>query len=400
MATAHESMHQESVVILGSTGSIGVNTLDIISRHSYRYSVFALTGYSQIALLEKQCLCFVPVYAVVGQERDAKQLAQALKAKGSPTTVLYGKQALIDVCEAHNVDTVVAAIVGAAGLLPTMAAVKQGKKVLLANKESLVMAGRLFMQAVQAHGAKLLPVDSEHNAIFQCLPNDFTTLDEAGVSKLYLTGSGGPFRLHDHEALNHITPEQACAHPNWDMGKKISVDSATMMNKGLEFIEACWLFGARSEQIEVVVHPQSIVHSMVEYYDGSVLCQMGVPDMRTPIANCLSWPKRIESGVDRLDFTQLANLEFHAPDFNRFPCLPLAIDAINAGGTAPAIVNAANEIAVAAFLDKRIGFLNIAHVVDYTINRQCFSEPSDIDDVIAADSEARNLAEHFIASMN
>lgn len=397
---SHDSSQKESIVVLGATGSIGVNTLDIIARHHERYRVFALTGYSQIERLKEQCLTFSPVYAVVGQEQDAKLLRLALQRVGSKTEVLFGPQALIDVCEAQAASTVVAAIVGAAGLLPTMAAVKQGKKVLLANKESLVMAGSLFMQAVQKHKAKLLPVDSEHNAIFQCLPENFQSLDDAGISRILLTGSGGPFRLHGHAELQSITPAQACAHPNWDMGKKISVDSATMMNKGLEFIEACWLFGARSEQIEIVVHPQSIVHSMVEYNDGSVICQMGMPDMRTPIANCLSWPRRIESGVERLDFTRLANLEFHAPDFERFPCLQLAIDAINSGGTAPAIVNAANEVAVAAFLDNKIRFLDIARVVAEVASMQSSLEPTCIDEVIAADSEARERSSHFIASIH
>jgi 1-deoxy-D-xylulose-5-phosphate reductoisomerase len=350
--------------------------------------------------LFEQCLQFSPTYAVVADAVAAQALKGLLAATNCQTSVLYGSQALVEVAEHSDVSTVIAAIVGAAGLLPTLAAVRQGKKVLLANKESLVMAGSLFMSAVQAHGATLLPVDSEHNAIFQCLPYGFKSLDDAGVSRLLLTGSGGPFLNRSVADLQHVTPSQACAHPNWSMGAKISVDSATMMNKGLEFIEACWLFGARPQQIEVVVHPQSIVHSMVEYADGSVLSQMSMPDMRTPIAHCLSWPARIDAGVARLDFTRLAKLEFRAPDFDRFPCLRIAIEAINQGGTVPAAVNAANEIAVESFLRGRISFLNIARVVSEVANSWTQGEPSELGDVIAADQEARSLSQRYIAKLN
>lgn len=389
----------EQVTILGATGSIGVSTLDIIARHSDKFSVFALTGYSQIDKLFEQCVAHLPRYAVVANADAAAQLTQMLKVQGGKTQVLYGEQALADVAGHADVDTVVAAIVGAAGLVPTLAAAKHGKKILLANKESLVMAGGLFMAAVKHGGATLLPVDSEHNAIFQCLPAAYESLEHAGVSRVLLTGSGGPFRDRCHSELLNVTPEQACAHPNWSMGQKISVDSATMMNKGLEFIEACWLFNARSDQIEIVVHPQSIVHSMVEYADGSVLCQMGMPDMRTPIANCLSWPERIEAGVERLDFTRLSQLEFHAPDFERFPCLRIAIDAINQGGTTPAAINAANEEAVAAFLARKIGFLDIPSVVAQVANGWSHGEPSGLADVISADQEARALAQRYITTL-
>lgn len=383
---------KELVTVLGATGSIGVNTLDIIARHSDRFAVFALTGHQQIELLAEQCQTFNPAFAVVPDESRAQALCALLATCDCDTQVLAGVEALEQVASAEAVHTVVAAIVGGAGLKPTMAAVTAGKKVLLANKESLVMAGRLFMDAVAEHGATLLPVDSEHNAIFQCLPAGFTSLSAAGVDRILLTGSGGPFRTHSREQLLAVTPEQACAHPNWSMGKKISVDSATMMNKGLEFIEACWLFHAKPAQIEVVVHPQSIIHSMVEYADGSVLSQMGMPDMRTPIANCLSWPKRIEAGVERVNFATLGTLEFSAPDFERFPCLKIAIDAISAGGTLPAAVNAANEVAVAAFLDCQLSFLGIADVVSHVAEGWSDGEPSSLSDVIAADQEARRLA--------
>jgi 1-deoxy-D-xylulose-5-phosphate reductoisomerase len=390
----------EQVTVLGATGSIGVSTLDIIARHNDKFAVFALTGHSQVEKLAQQCVVHSPRFAVVANAESAKELSVRLKSLGATTDVLYGEQALAEVAGHSDVDTVVAAIVGAAGLVPTLAAAKQGKKILLANKESLVMAGSLFMAAVKQGGATLLPVDSEHNAIFQCLPTSYKSLDAAGVSRILLTGSGGPFRDRCQSELLNVTPEQACAHPNWSMGQKISVDSATMMNKGLEFIEACWLFGARSDQIEIVIHPQSIVHSMVEYADGSVLCQMGMPDMRTPIANCLSWPKRIESGVERLDFTRLSQLDFHAPDFNRFPCLRIAIEAINHGGTVPAAINAANEEAVAAFLKGQVSFLDIPRVVAEVANGWSHGEPLGLADVISADQEARILSQRYIATLN
>lgn len=390
---------KERVTVLGATGSIGVSTLDILARHQDRFSVFALTGFNQIELLAKQCQTFNPKYAVVPDDQRAEALSAFLVSSECSTEVLAGVDALEQVVCNDDVDTVVAAIVGAAGLKPTMAAVSAGKKVLLANKESLVMAGRLFMDAVDEFNAILLPVDSEHNAIFQCLPLGFKSLSEAGVDRILLTGSGGPFRTHSREQLLAVTPEQACAHPNWSMGKKISVDSATMMNKGLEFIEACWLFHAKPSQIEVVVHPQSIIHSMVEYADGSVLSQMGMPDMRTPIANCLSWPERIDAGVERVNFATLGALEFSAPDFERFPCLKVAIDAISAGGTLPAAVNAANEVAVAAFLDRQIPFLGIVDVVRQVATEWNYGEPTSLSDVIAADQEARQIAASAVAQV-
>ncbi|MDZ7924615.1 MAG: 1-deoxy-D-xylulose-5-phosphate reductoisomerase [Marinagarivorans sp.] len=388
----------EQITVLGATGSIGVSTLDVVACHSDKYRIFALTGFSQIDKLFLQCERFTPEFAVVADEVSAVALQRRLHDSQIKTQVLFGSEALVFVAEHSDVHTVVAAIVGAAGLLPTMAAVKQGKKVLLANKESLVMAGGLFMTAVAKYHAKLLPVDSEHNAIFQCLPADFKDLRQVGISRLLLTGSGGPFRTVPHEQLNNITPEQACAHPNWSMGKKISVDSATMMNKGLEFIEACWLFGATVDQIDVVIHPQSIVHSMVEYIDGSVLCQMGMPDMRTPIAHCLGWPQRIESNVHKLDFTRMSQLEFFAPDFERFPCLKIAMDAMRMGGTYPAAINAANEEAVAAFLMGRLAFIGISRVVARVADQWRGCEPSQLLDVIAADSEARALAQQYMAT--
>ena len=388
----------EQLTILGATGSIGVSTLDIVALHPDKYRIFALTGFSQINQLFLQCERFLPLFAVVADEASALLLQRQLNDKKIKTQVLFGADSLVFVAEHNDVNTVVAAIVGAAGLLPTMAAVKKGKKVLLANKESLVMAGGLFMAAVAENGAQLLPVDSEHNAIFQCLPVGYSTLAQAGISRLLLTGSGGPFRTLPRDQLNNITPEQACAHPNWSMGKKISVDSATMMNKGLEFIEACWLFGAEVNQIDVVIHPQSIVHSMVEYLDGSVLCQMGKPDMRTPIAHCLGWPQRIESGVNKLDFTRMSQLEFFAPDFERFPCLKIAMDAMRMGGTYPAVINAANEEAVAAFLEGRLAFVDISRVVDWVADKYQGREPSQLLDVIAADSEARALAQQHMAT--
>ncbi len=390
----------EQITVLGATGSIGVSTLDIVARHSDKYRIFALTGFSQIDKLFLQCERFTPDFAVVADEASALILQRRFHDSQIKTQVLFGAEALVIVAEHSDVHTVVAAIVGAAGLLPTMAAVKQGKKVLLANKESLVMAGGLFMAAVAEHRAQLLPVDSEHNAIFQCLPADFKNLRQSGISRLLLTGSGGPFRTLPREQLNNITPEQACAHPNWSMGKKISVDSATMMNKGLEFIEACWLFGANADQIDVVIHPQSIVHSMVEYVDGSVLCQMGMPDMRTPIANCLGWPQRIESGVAKLDFTRMSQLDFFAPDFGRFPCLKIAMDAMRMGGTYPAAINAANEEAVAAFLAGRLAFIDISTVVSSVADKWQGREPYQLLDVIAADSEARALSLQHIAALN
>ncbi|MEX1034050.1 MAG: 1-deoxy-D-xylulose-5-phosphate reductoisomerase [Cellvibrionaceae bacterium] len=387
---------KESVTILGATGSIGLSTLDVIARHPERFSVFALTANTQSQLLAEQCLVHRPRYAVLRDERAAEALANQLRVAGSDTEVLAGDSGLLAVAAHPEVDVVMAAIVGAAGLEPTLAAVRAGKRVLLANKEALVMAGALFMEAVRDYGAILLPIDSEHNAIFQCLPKNFHSLAQSGVRKILLTGSGGPFRTTPLAELESATPAQACDHPNWSMGPKISVDSATMMNKGLEFIEACWLFGARPDQIDVVVHPQSVVHSMVEYLDGSVLAQLGNPDMRTPIAYGLAWPERIGSGADRLDLLKHGPLEFTAPDLQRFPCLRLAMESVEAGGTAQVALNAANEVAVAEFLAGRLPFTAIATIIGKVMNRVALVEPSNIEVVQSADAEARQLARELL----
>lgn len=383
-----------SITVLGATGSIGVSTLDVVARHPNRYQVFALTGHSRIELLAEQCRQFAPRYAVVGSEAAAERLKVLITDLS--TEVLYGDGALADVASDSEVDMVMAAIVGAAGLLPTLAAAESGKRVLLANKESLVMAGDLFIQAVKRGGAELLPIDSEHNAIFQCLPADYRDVERAGVRKILLTGSGGPFRTTDLRELGAMTPDQACAHPNWSMGRKISVDSATMMNKGLELIEACWLFGVSHERIEVVLHPQSVIHSMVEYVDGSVLAQLGNPDMRTPIAHAMSWPQRMESGVASLDIISTARLDFEMPCLERFPCLKLARQAAEEGGDVPAALNAANEIAVDAFLQNRIRFTQIAEVVDGVLQGWQRNEPNGLVEVQTADATARRLAQQFI----
>jgi 1-deoxy-D-xylulose-5-phosphate reductoisomerase len=390
------------VTILGSTGSIGVNTLDVLSRHADRFQVMALTARCDVDGLFQQCLDVNPAYAVMVDAAAAEQLHLRLQAAGRMVEVLAGADALERVATLPETAYVMAAIVGAAGLLPTLAAARAGKRVLLANKEALVMAGPLFMAAVREHGSELLPVDSEHNAIFQCLPPDFATagLETCGVRRILLTGSGGPFRLTPLEQLPQVTPEQACAHPNWRMGRKISVDSATMMNKGLEVIEAHWLFGAPSAQIEVVVHPQSVIHSMVEYEDGSVLAQLGHPDMRTPIAHALAWPRRLASGTSFLDFARLATLEFQAPDLARFPCLRLAFAALEAGGTSPAILNAANEIAVQAFLERRIGFTTIAAVVEWVLKQLAVDADTTLvtlETILDADAQARSVASEWIA---
>lgn len=385
------------VTVLGATGSIGQSTIDVLLRHPDRFQAFALTAHRQKEKLLEQCLLCVPIYAVLDKEEDASWLQQALKQKGLATEVLFGSQALMDVASANQVDSVMAAIVGAAGLQPTLAAVKASKKVLLANKESLVMAGHLFMQAVEQYDAVLLPIDSEHNAIYQCLPAEQRRFDrQQGVSRILLTGSGGPFRLTPLEQLAYVTPEQACAHPNWSMGRKISVDSATMMNKGLELIEACWMFDTDCSNIDVVLHPQSIIHSMVQYQDGTTLAQMGNPDMRTPIAYGLAWPERIDSGVKALDFYQLSALEFSAPDYQRFPCLRLAEHAWKTGKTAAAVLNAANEETVAAFLDGKIAFTDIAHINEQVLEQSIFIEPHSLADVIEADRCSRQLAQSII----
>lgn len=387
----------QQVTVLGATGSIGKSTLDVIGRHPDRFAVFALTAHSRLESLYEQCCYFKPRFAVVANEADADRLWQQLAAARLPTEVLFGQQGLMDVAGHDDVDMVMAAIVGAAGLKPTMAAVTAGKKVLLANKESLVMAGNLFMQAVDESQSILLPIDSEHNAIYQCLPQQSRYFDrESGVSRILLTGSGGPFRTTALEKLVDVTPDQACNHPNWSMGRKISVDSATMMNKGLELIEACWLFDVDADDVEIVIHPQSIVHSMVQFTDGTTLAQMGNPDMRTPIAYGLAWPDRVEAGVEALDFATMADLVFSAPDEQRFPCLRLAREALASGGTAAAILNAANEVAVDAFLGHRIGFTDIARINETVLGKASFSEPADLEAVIEADFYARELARELI----
>jgi 1-deoxy-D-xylulose-5-phosphate reductoisomerase len=387
----------QRITVLGATGSIGLSTLDVIARHPERYQAYALSGYSRLGELLALCLRHAPVFAVVPGDEAAQQLQADLRAAGSSTEVLVGEQGLCQVAADPQVDAVMAAIVGAAGLRPTLAAVEAGKKVLLANKEALVMSGALFMQAVQRSGAVLLPIDSEHNAIFQCLPGDYARgLAQVGVRRILLTASGGPFRETPQAELEHVTPEQACAHPNWSMGRKISVDSASMMNKGLELIEACWLFDARPAQVEVVVHPQSVIHSLVDYVDGSVLAQLGNPDMRTPIANALAWPQRIDSGVAPLDLFAVARLDFQAPDEQRFPCLRLAREAADAGNSAPAMLNAANEVAVEAFLQRRIRFPQIPSIIEHVLNQEAVVAVPTLEAVFAADQRARSLAGHWL----
>lgn len=395
-------MALRKVAILGSTGSIGLNTLDVIRAHPDRFQVLALTAAKQIERLADQCIEFKPLIAVVANAEGAAQLSKLLQAKNISTQVLYGADALVTAVTDSGCDTVMAAIVGAAGLVPTLAAAKAGKRVLLANKEALVMSGNLFMQAMKEGGGELLPIDSEHNAIFQCLPAHFTQSPSAhlGVEELWLTASGGPFRDTPVADLSAITPEQACAHPNWVMGRKISVDSATMMNKGLEVIEAFWLFGLPLEKIKVLIHPQSVVHSMVRYRDGSVLAQMGQPDMRTPIAYGLAWPERIDAGVAQLNLTQLASLSFSEPNLNQFPCLSLAFSAAKAGGTAPAVLNAANEVAVAAFLDEGLPYLKISEVVERTLSNLNLASADSLDSILAVDVQARQLATRFINEMH
>jgi len=389
----------QKLTILGATGSIGVSTLDVVARHPDRFQIYALSGHSRVVELAEQCLTYKPRYAVVADQSSAQQLQQLLRPGSPETEVLYGVEGLCYIASAPEVDTVMAAIVGAAGLLPTLEAARAGKKVLLANKESLVMAGRLFMDAVREAGAILLPIDSEHNAIFQCLPSGYSPDHRAGVQKVLLTASGGPFRTTPLEALSAISPEQACAHPNWDMGRKISVDSATMMNKGLELIEACWLFDLSPSQIEVVIHPQSVIHSMVEYVDGSVLAQLGNPDMRTPIAHALAYPQRIDAGVTPLDFSQLADFTFTKPDFARYPNLQLAIAACNAGQGATTTVNAANEIAVQAFLQGQIGFTDIYRINAQTLDTTVDVNVHTLDEILECDRLARLQATQLIAKV-
>ena len=387
----------QQVTVLGATGSIGLSTLDVIARHPERYQVFALTGFSRLAELQVLCVQHRPRYAVVPDDRSALDLQGRLRAAGLATEVLVGEEGLCAVAADAAVDYVMAAIVGAAGLKPTLAAVEAGKRVLLANKEALVMSGALFMDAVRRHGAVLLPIDSEHNAIFQCMPGDYARgLSAVGVRRILLTASGGPFRETPVEALMGVTPEQACAHPNWSMGRKISVDSASMMNKGLELIEACWLFDAAPAKVEVVVHPQSVIHSLVDYVDGSVLAQLGNPDMRTPIANALAWPERIDSGVAPLDLFAVARLDFQAPDEQRFPCLRLARQAAEAGNSAPAVLNAANEVAVQAFLERRIRFPEIAGMIEQVLEQEPVVPLPSLDAVFAADQRARELSREWL----
>ncbi len=383
----------KQICILGATGSIGVSTLDVIARHRDQYQVFALTANHNDSLMLKQVMEFKPRFAVLADEKAAELLRQSLSKKQVSTEVLSGKEALEFVASHEQVDYVMAAIVGAAGLLPTLAAVSAGKRVLLANKEALVMSGDLFMHQAESSGAEVLPIDSEHNAIFQCLPKSIEGgLSSAGVRKILLTGSGGPFRTLPLESLASVTPEQACAHPNWSMGQKISVDSATMMNKGLELIEACWLFKTTQENIEIVLHRQSVIHSMVEYSDGSVLAQLGNPDMRTPIAYGLGWPHRIDSGVSSLDLVQVAQLDFEPLDRERFPCVELAEQAIKSGGTVTAALNAANEVAVEAFLNRQIAFVEIASVVAEVMSQYQRQEADSIDVILEQDQLARQLA--------
>jgi 1-deoxy-D-xylulose-5-phosphate reductoisomerase len=386
-------MPPRQLTILGATGSIGASTLDVVARHPDRFRVTALAAHSQVERMLEHCVRFAPRYAVMVDPRSADLLEQRVRAEGLGTRVLAGARALQTVATLPEIDTVMAAIVGAAGLEPTLAAARAGKRVLLANKEALVMAGRLFLDAVRDSGAQLLPIDSEHNAILQCLPAGAVgALGAAGVRRILLTASGGPFRTAAADQLEAVTPEQACAHPNWVMGRKISVDSATLMNKGLEVIEAHWLFGARTEQIQVVVHPQSVIHSMVEYVDGSVIAQLGNPDMRTPIAHALGWPERIESGVASLDFFAVGKLAFEPPDLKRFPCLGLAYQALRAGGSAAVILNAANEVAVESFLRGALAFNRIPALLEEVLARAGDHPVGTLEEILHADGVARELA--------
>ncbi|MDH5217846.1 MAG: 1-deoxy-D-xylulose-5-phosphate reductoisomerase [Gammaproteobacteria bacterium] len=390
------------ITILGSTGSIGVSTLDVISQHSETYSVVALTANHNVDRMYEQCLAFAPEYAVMVDADAADKLATKLTGSGySDITVLSGIEGLEKVASLDKVEQVMAAIVGAAGLRPSLAAARSGKRVLLANKEALVLSGQIFIDEVKNHGAELLPIDSEHNAIFQCMPANYNGgLTKNGITKILLTASGGPFRTKSLNELHNVTPAQACAHPNWEMGRKISVDSATMMNKGLEVIEARWLFDASADDIQVVVHPQSVIHSMVQYNDGSVLAQLGNPDMRTPIAHAMSWPKRMASGVASLNLFEIARLDFEQPDFERFPCLRLSYEALRAGGTSTAILNAANEIAVEAFLNEKIAYTAIPEVIESTLSLVSSNEASDLECILADDAKARQVAEERVAKLS
>ena len=393
-------MTQQVLTILGSTGSIGESTLDVVSRHPEKFRVFALAGHKQVEKLAAQCRTFRPEYAVVADAEHAARLDALLKRDGAATQVLHGAQALVDVASADEVSGVMCAIVGAAGLPSALAAAQKGKTIYLANKETLVVSGALFMETARANGAAVLPIDSEHNAIFQVLPRDYTgRLNEHGIRSIILTASGGPFLTADLGTFDSITPAQAVKHPNWSMGRKISVDSATMMNKGLELIEAHWLFNCPPDKLEVVIHPQSVIHSMVRYRDGSVLAQLGNPDMRTPIAYCLGLPERIDSGVGDLDFDALSALTFQKPDFDRFPCLKLAYEAMNAGGAAPCVLNAANEAAVAAFLDGQIKFTDIVKTVAHCLAQDFSDDLGNIENLLAQDAVTRRQAQEFIAAL-
>lgn len=386
------------LTILGSTGSIGCSTLDVVRHNPQQFVVTALVAGKNVMRMAEQCLEFSPRFAVMDDEASAQALKSLLRDKGSETKVLSGREAACDMAALDEVDQVMAAIVGAAGLLPTLAAIRAGKAILLANKESLVTCGRLFMDAVKQSGARLLPVDSEHNAIFQSLPETiqrqlgYADLEENGISSIILTGSGGPFRETALAELAAMTPDQACRHPNWSMGRKISVDSATMMNKGLEYIEARWLFNAPASRMEVLIHPQSVIHSMVRYMDGSVLAQLGEPDMRTPIAHTMAWPARVKSGVKHLDFCKAGPLSFIEPDYQRYPCLKLAMDAFEQGQAATTTLNAANEVTVQAFLDQRIRFTDIAALNARVLSMIALTEPTSVDDVLGVDEEARRVA--------
>jgi 1-deoxy-D-xylulose-5-phosphate reductoisomerase len=388
------------LTVLGATGSIGESTLDVVGRHPDRYRVYALTGRSRLERLAAQCRQYRPRFAVVADAGSAARLQAMLGDMASQIEVLEGEAALVEVSQAPEVDAVMAAIVGAAGLRPTLAAARAGKRVLLANKEALVMSGALFMSAVEEGGGVLLPIDSEHNAVFQTLPNGYTRRPRAhGVARVLLTASGGPFRDCDPATLAGITPDEACAHPNWSMGRKISVDSATMMNKGLEVIEAHWLFGVQPDDIEVVIHRQSVIHSMVDYVDGSVLAQLGNPDMRTPIAHALAYPDRIASGVSALDLCKIGRLDFEAPELRRFPCLALAYDALRAGGGMPAVLNAANEVAVEAFLSRRIGYLAIPSIIGEVMTMLAGARADSLEQIEAVDAEARVRAFALVQSL-
>ena len=386
------------LTICGSTGSVGASTLDVVLRNRSRFEVFALTAHSNVEKMAGQCRFWRPRFSVMADESAARRLGGILSADVPGTSVLAGAAGLAHVATHPDTDYVMAAIMGGAGLVPSLAAARAGKRVLLANKEALVMSGRLFMDAVRKSGAELLPIDSEHNAVFQCMAPAAgpDTGGRQGVRRIMLTGSGGPFRTRRPDSLHDVDPDEACAHPNWSMGRKISVDSATMMNKGLEVIEACWLFGASPDAVEVVIHPQSVIHSMVEYEDGSVLAQLGNPDMRTPIAHALAWPGRIASGVAPLDLVSTSRLDFEAPDPDRFPCLRLGFEAARAGGAAAAALNAANEVAVGAFLDRRLRFTRIARVVEETVAACAGAEPEDLEAVLDVDRRARARAAKLV----